>query len=255
MAKRLNPKTQHRDGSEGKARKRKRQAEPEREYQQHPLYGAIPLLRSTWNDHGWEREILVCDPEYKPSLPAGGVRANVRKQLYWSLGITPRYYYLDQRKSCIQCDVSFDFSAQEQKFWYEALQFPIDAVAIRCPKCRRQRRTLKALNGQIGAAKTGLRSNPDDPIALINLAQAILRYHQQRGEGNLDEAIAASRRAQKLWPAAREAIFWEAACHFEAGRPEKGRALCERFLRHSARRGPLRQLLKQARGYLERFPD
>lgn len=79
------------------------------------------------------------------------------------------------------------------------------------------------------------------------LAEAIARYHQQCGEGNLAEGISAARRALKLWPKASEAIFWEGMCHSEAGRAEAAKKLFSEFVAVAGGGRKLAQLLKEAK--------
>ena len=56
-------------------------------------------------------------------------------------------------KSCVQCGPDFVFGAKGQKYWYESLTFHFDSVAIICPKCRKIRRSVKALTAQLDLAK------------------------------------------------------------------------------------------------------
>lgn len=163
---------------------------------------------------------------------------------------TPRYFYLDQDRTCIQCGRAFVFSAEEQKYWYETLKFHFDAVAVRCPECRRRRRSEKALRNQIAAAKRGLEERPGDPALLLQLAQAVARYHQRTGQGNLDEAIAACRKALQIWPDACEALFWEAVCQRLAGRDAKARELFVSFIERAPRIRRLRPLVQEAEAFL-----
>ncbi len=163
---------------------------------------------------------------------------------------TPRYFYLDQERTCVQCGKAFVFSAEEQKYWYEILKFYFDSVVIRCPDCRRRRRSEKALRSQIAAARQGLEERPGDPALLIQLAQAVAQYHQHSGQGNLDEAISACRKALESWPDACEALFWEATCQQLAGREMKARDLFASFVERAPRVQRMRPLLREAEGFL-----
>ncbi|MHC5026153.1 MAG: zinc-ribbon domain containing protein [Planctomycetota bacterium] len=54
----------------------------------------------------------------------------------------PPSHYADLDCACIDCTRRFIFFADEQRFWYEELGFPIEAFAVRCHECRRAARGL-----------------------------------------------------------------------------------------------------------------
>ena len=194
-----------------KAQKKKRRAEPQR-FQRHATYGKIPLIRRTYENSlgGGSYETWEYDPNYRPEMPKGAIRGNVLQQQFCPMCHVPRYFYVDQHKTCVQCGLPFVFSAAEQKYWFETLHFYIDSVAVRCRSCRRRRRTQKALRHQIAAVLERKQSEPDNLVLDLELAEATVRYRQLTGEGNLDRAIAATRRVQKAWPEAVEAAFGKA---------------------------------------------
>lgn len=225
-------------------------ADPTR-YVSHPLYGGIPLVPRVLTDPGGrEHTYWDYDPDYQPPMPAGAVAGDIRKQHFCHLCYVPRYFYVDAPTTCVQCGEPFVFSAKEQKYWYETLGFYFASVAIRCPRCRRQRRTEKVLREQIAAAKEGLRSAPSDPGLLLGLAQAIVGHHERTGKGNLNEAIAACRKARRLSPRAHQCLFWEALCHLQAGHREKALALLRQFIESPRLAPELTALRKRAMSYL-----
>lgn len=163
---------------------------------------------------------------------------------------TPRYFYLDQERECVQCGRGFVFSAAEQKYWYESLKFHFDSVAVRCPDCRRKRRSEKALRVQIAAAKQDLLERPGDPALLLQLARSLAEYYRRTGQGNLDEAIAACRKAVVAWPDACEALYWEAVCQQLAGRTEKARELYVAFLERAPQLRRMEPLRREAETFI-----
>ena len=205
------------------------------------------VARSVTDSRGKVHEYYLCDPDYRPPLPKGAVRGDVRKQHYCSAYDTPRYFYVDESKTCVQCGDEFLFSGREQKYWYESLRFHYDSVAIRCPRCRRRRRTENALREQIGATRRKLAEKPRDPALLLELAETIVRCRQLSGEGDLDEAISAARRARKEWPETTLTDYWEAMGQIEAGRPSKARRLLEKFLAKPPRGRRHKALLAEAK--------
>ena len=54
-------------------------------------------------------------------------------------------HYIDIAYTCRDCERPFLFYAEEQKYWYEELQFPLEAMAVRCCPCRKKEQELKAL--------------------------------------------------------------------------------------------------------------
>ena len=202
-----------------------------RRTERHPLYGDIPLIekRSTGSD-GREYSWVEYDPTFMPPLPPGAVRGDVSEQDYCTAHHIPKYFYVDEERTCVECGRDFAFRAEEQKFWYETLKFNFGSVAVRCAECRRKDRTGKELREEMAIAMHDLESRPNDHHVLIALARATVRYREMTGEGNLERAIGACRKARDEWPLSPEAFFWEAKCHKLAGRSDKARQLFGDFI-------------------------
>ncbi len=197
------------------------------------LYGDIPLLlRPVTYADGTVREVWSYDPDYHPQMPPRAVRGDVRKQSFCPMCHVPRYFFIDEERTCVQCGHDFTFRAAEQKHWYETLRFHFDSVPIRCVTCRRQRRTVRALANQLAAARRDASASPQNPGHQLALARALVEHHQRTQAGNLNDAIAAARRARELWPEAAEPLFWEGMAQAAAGRSAKARAALEAFLTH-----------------------
>ena len=218
-------------------------ARPERRVAHDPLYGEVPLVRvTTGGSVANARESWRYDPDYSPPLPRGAVRGDVRNQNFDPMCHVPRYFYLDERRSCVQCLQPFTFRAQEQKYWYERLRFHFRSIPIRCPACRRKRRSEGALREQIARARAHVREAPSDPGAHLALARAIVEYHIRTDEGDLAAAIAAARTAARLWPEAAEPLYWEGLAHARAGRTQRARDSLAAFLAHpSLREGAFKE--------------
>lgn len=213
----------------------------------HRLFGQIPLIeRHSTGLDGREYSWLEYDPAFQPKLPKGAVRGDVARQNYCPLHHVPKYFYVDETKTCLQCHRAFVFSANEQKFWYETLQFNFSSTAVRCRECRKTKQTERLLREQIAAALAQLRTTPDDPSALLDLARATTRYRERKGEGNLDRAIAAARRAAKQWPDSTEPLFWEGKCQLLAGRLLKAKECLSRFVQSPRGRGRRSKLVAEA---------
>jgi hypothetical protein len=252
------PNTKPRDGKR-RARRTDQAASPDRRLRtvRHPQFGEIPLVPVTYVDlAGRERETFEYDPTYQPPLPKGAIRGDISKQHFCRMCHVPRYFYVDIPLTCVQCNRPFVFRAVEQKLWYETFKFHFNARATRCLRCRRQRRSDEALARQIGDAKAAVRAHPDDASAHLALAEAIARYFQRRGQGKLQEAIAASRKARRLLRnhvahELRETFFWEGLALNLAGHVATAQEALREFI--SAPTVGRRQALlaKEARAMLD----
>ena len=210
-------------------------------------YGRIPLIECevTLPD-GSVEHYLDYDPDYKPPLPAGAVRGNIRRQLY---GLTtPRYFYEPIDRVCVQCGEDFVFRAKEQKFWFETLQFNPWSKAIRCVRCRKQQRSKKALHHALESALLAVREAPDDAAQQLALAEATVALAERTGHGDIDRGLAAARQALRLDDRLVEAHYWEARLHACAGRKGRAKASYKAFIGLADARGRLRRLVKDAQG-------
>jgi hypothetical protein len=229
--------------------------EAKRRVERHPLYEDIPLIRATCVARGGSaNEWWRYDPTFKPKPPKGGVARDVARQVFCSAHHVPKYFYVNEARQCIQCAQEFVFRAQEQKDWYETLKFNFSSVPVRCPACRRLRRSEHALREQIAAAKADIRQRPTDPAGYLSLARAIVQYHERTQQGDLNMAIGAARKAAALWPETREPDLWEGVAHARSGRPAKARNSLERFLASRRVRKDHAALVQRARGHMERLP-
>jgi Flp pilus assembly protein TadD len=141
---------------------------------------------------------------------------------------TPKYFYVDEDRECIQCGRTFVFRAKEQKYWYEVLQFTLTSVPVRCTDCRRQRRSEHAMREAIAMARRDVAQK--DPGAYLALARAIIEYHERTQQGNLDDAIDAARKASAIMKDSSEPYLWEGIAHAIAGHRTKADAALRHFL-------------------------
>ncbi|MCJ8332469.1 MAG: zinc-ribbon domain containing protein [Lentisphaeria bacterium] len=188
----------------------------------------VPLLRGPREFNGKIYDCIYLDPSYPEVLPKGTIRGDITKQNYCCSG--PYFYYRDKSLDCIQCNENFTFSAEEQKYWYESLQFNLGSIAIRCKDCRKQRRSVNSLFQQISVALNKIKENPKNPAHYIIDVEATIRLHKNTGEGNLDRALAHARKARKLDKEFHEAIYWEAMVQIQKGKNKEAKILLEKFL-------------------------
>lgn len=188
----------------------------------HGLYGLIPLIY----EDGYPR----CDPDFRPKLPPNAVRGNVSKQFFYRTYYTPKYFYVDELVQCRDCGCHFIFSPQTQKFWYEERRLNFSSKPLQCIECRNKKRSNNILRDQMTAVANAVTEKPTDPQALVAYAETVLTYHSYFAQGNLEKAIAATRKAYKLSPDLFEALFWNAACLEAAGHFAKARKTYQQFL-------------------------
>ncbi len=106
----------------------------------HPRFGSEPrasgyrdAVAAAYKDWGGEYFCKVVFPE-------SAIRADPAKQNH---SFRPRRYYVDMKKTCRDCHRSFLFFAEEQRYWYEELGFPLAADCVRCPECRKANRIVR----------------------------------------------------------------------------------------------------------------
>lgn len=232
----MTPQRRRRDrGARNRSSRQATLSQPER-FVDHPLFGRIPLVpRDVPLASGVIHQSWDYDPTYQPPLPKGAVRGDITKQQYCGACHRPHYFYLDETRRCVQCHADFVFSAGEQKYWYETRQFHFRSIPIRCPACRRRARSAKALAAAVGAARDAVAAHPAAALHQLELSQAVLALRRLNGRGDLNEALAAARRAQRDPATACAALLLEAECQALAGRVVRARevftAVIDRFRR------------------------
>jgi Probable zinc-ribbon domain len=74
-------------------------------------------------------------------IPGTAIAADPSRQRGCPVAYT---HYVDVRKACRDCGRVFIFYAEEQRHWYEELQFSLNAGCVRCHPCRKRRQALDA---------------------------------------------------------------------------------------------------------------
>ncbi len=131
----------------------------------HPRYGKRPRITGVdpdpdasivhlhWNTRFLTESRLRLIEQalgWRPALPEDGSRmvrgtavaADLARQTPATIPVT---HYYDIDRICRACGRRFIFFADEQKYWYEELGFPLEADAIRCPPCRQRLRHIASL--------------------------------------------------------------------------------------------------------------
>lgn len=120
----------------------KRRKQPNRLYVDHPRFGNKPIpsgYKYSTEEIGrahWRYSSL----EY---FPETAIPANTDKQEY---SVFPRSLYVDIVEHCEVGHRPFIFFAKEQQYWFEALNFWIDAHCTHCTRCCDCRRKDHEIN-------------------------------------------------------------------------------------------------------------
>ena len=61
----------------------------------------------------------------------------------------PYFAYYDKTIVCESCKDEFIFSKEEQQYWFETLQFRVDAKCLNCKSCRKTIRKARKLNTEL----------------------------------------------------------------------------------------------------------
>ena len=86
-------------------------------------------------------------------MPKGAIAADLTQQAPHN-SYSPRLYYVEYEFTCVDCGSEEVWTAERQKSYYEVAKGPIQAVAIRCRRCRTARREMQE------RSRSGPRQNP-----------------------------------------------------------------------------------------------
>ncbi len=78
----------------------------------------------------------------------------------------PVTHYYDEERVCLDCKGRFLFYAEEQKYWYEDLQFDLSADCVRCYPCRKILHDQEAAKRRYDALVAKPCNTPDEELEL-----------------------------------------------------------------------------------------
>lgn len=112
-----------------------------REYVNHPRYGDKPIYSGS-KLHA--RDIVKAHWQYDQAsiFAETAIVANTAIQNYSMYAIE---VYVDIEKICRDCHRWFIFFAKEQQYWFEVLNFYVDADCVKCCECRKKDRSVRNL--------------------------------------------------------------------------------------------------------------
>ena len=109
-------------------------------------------------------------------VPDTAVEADPDRQSPATVHVT---HYFDSRRTCEGCGRPFLFFADEQRFWYEELGFPLEADAVRCVPCRRETRGLERTRSRYEELSRAERGPEEE----LELAECLLELVTSGGFG------------------------------------------------------------------------
>lgn len=75
-------------------------------------------------------------------IPNTAIVADLLKQTRATVPVT---HYFDLERRCRDCKRQFIFFADEQRYWYEELEFGLESDCVRCPECRKKQQGVARL--------------------------------------------------------------------------------------------------------------
>lgn len=132
---------------------------------EHPRYGRGP--RVTGLDVADSPDGAVYCHWHSPPgvrVPNTAVAADVTRQRPATIHVT---HYFDARRFCRRCGRPFLFFAEEQKYWYEELMFPLEADCLECVPCRKDEQHLRALRRKYERILENTARTQSDTLELV----------------------------------------------------------------------------------------
>jgi len=139
------------------------------DFVEHPRYGRSPrwtgLNPRDDRSHG---VYLGWHSRSDERIPDTAIEANTDRQPNATVPVT---HYFDLKRKCRDCGRHFIFFAEEQRHWYETLQFYLGADCVRCIDCRLVERDTKRLRERY---ETLLADNQRSDADILELAEAAM---------------------------------------------------------------------------------
>lgn len=119
----------------------------------------------------WPYGHLVSQTERTKRIANTAVVADLTRQ---SRATVPVTHYFDLERRCLDCGKEFIFFAAEQKHWFETLQFPLEADAVRCPICRKQNQALGKARATYEQLQKASSRTEDDTVKLAEVLLTLI---------------------------------------------------------------------------------
>ncbi len=193
------------------------------EYVEHPRFGQSPRFThadpdptkekvcvSWWSPLPSELDLLEFGADDGIAIEGTAIPADIAAQKPMMFQFT---HYYDVDRKCLDCGRRFIFFAEEQKFWYETLQFYGGVNCLHCIVCRKKRQHLDRARLDYQELKGLEHLNPAQTLQLIEsgitlieagVASEKCRNHLRHLARLLPPEVLTSENTteivQKLWP-------------------------------------------------------
>ncbi len=102
---------------------------------EHPRYGLYPQITGLNPHPDFESGIFLhWSSSADQRIANTAICADLQRQ---SPATVPVTHYFDVKRVCTDCNRPFIFFAEEQQYWYEVLEFPLESDCLRCITCRK----------------------------------------------------------------------------------------------------------------------
>jgi putative zinc ribbon protein len=138
------------------------------DFVEHPRYGKGPRLTGLDVDFTPDGKV-ICHWHSPPGvrIPKTAIAAHVPSQAPATIPVT---HYYDAKRVCRKCGKPFLFFAEEQKYWYETLRFPLEADCLECVPCRKDEQQLRAARQKYDALLAATTRSDADTLKLVDCA-------------------------------------------------------------------------------------
>lgn len=107
------------------------------------MYGRGPRITGSNPQDDWQNGVyLGWHSPIGERIADTAIIADTSKQVSRPVPVT---HYYDVKRTCRDCKRKFLFFAEEQKFWYETLGFPLESDCVRCIDCRKTQQEFQEL--------------------------------------------------------------------------------------------------------------
>ena len=152
-------------------------------------------LKVRGSDEGWSIEAAMRG-ELQWACPTCLKRSTALQGKPWLqtwCDHNPYFAFFDVELNCNNCQNRFVFSASEQQFWYEKLQFWVQSRPKQCINCRKAKRQIKQANIKLQEfLKNCDRHNSIDLARLAKLYFEVNSY--KKGSSFLKQAVNTAKR-------------------------------------------------------------
>jgi len=140
-------------------------ADPYADFVPHPRFGRGPKRTGLDPANTPDGSVFLhwhSGPEVR--VPGTAIAANTAEQCQATVHVT---HYFDARRVCRQCARPFLFFAEEQKHWYEALKFPLEADCLECVPCRKAEQRLQAAQQRYASLLGNTQRSEEETLELV----------------------------------------------------------------------------------------